>query len=996
MAGSRIKGITIEIGGNTTGLQKALSNVNKDLRSTQAQLRDVEKLLKADPGNTELLAQRQRLYAQAIEQTKTKLEALKEAEKQAQQQLAEGKISQEQYEGLQREIVATEQSLKKLEDAASQSNDAMDDLSASSKDSADALEDLDQAASKSTKAVDKAGAAIKDTAQDAKEGADMVSTAAGKVTTAVLAATAAVVGAGISYNAELETYTASFETMLGSADKATAVLDQLRTLAASTPFELSDLAGATQLLLNYGFSADSAVASMTMLGDIAQGDADKMTRIATAYGQMSSAGKVTLEDVKQMIEAGFNPLQEITETTGESMASLYERISDGTISVDEITAAMVRSTSEGGKYYQSMARQSKTLQGQWSTLKDTFGAATGKLMDGLSDWLTSRGMPAAIDATEWLGENFEDMIPAIAGVTAGMIALRTAAKFGDMLEDLRKLTTFLGSSAGLIGVATAATLAFAGAVYVGYQRANEGTEAYQELTKSIDKVKDAAADTTQAMDDFDASVADSFATINSTAGPAQEYIDKLKDLEAQGELTEGQQAEWRSLLERLVEIYPELRDQIDLETGSIKDGVGALQDYIETWKEKQALQIFESKYTEALQNQGAAYANLSEQRRNAGAAWQNLQSEEATAKATLDTVNATLGTSYKTLQEAEGGVYALSQSNADLSDSANNLLTPIQDSAQAVDDARSAYQDATSSISDLKKEHDRAKTTADEFGKIMQALASGEITYEEAMARAAEVTNNTTADMGNDASILREKWAQEIPQVVFLVKRCLSEELIAAMHQAGFDFATESNRLVTMSDEELQKLNEDFAQNGDAAVQSLIQSLREGETPVWEAGSEFGGAAAGGTAFGASPHTYYNIGSNAIRGFINGMKSLKYAAFNAAAEIGEGSAKATKKKLRIESPSKLMREYGEYTVEGYILGMEDRRRALEEASTRMASVSLNGFGAQQTTQISNHNSTATFGAINVYASPGQDPQAIARAVMQEIESATNRRGAVFG
>ena len=216
------------------------------------------------------------------------------------------------------------------------------------------------------------------------------------------------------------------------------------------------------------------------------------------------------------------------------------------------------------------------------------------------------------------------------------------------------------------------------------------------------------------------------------------------------------------------------------------------------------------------------------------------------------------------------------------------------------------------------------------------------------------------------------------------------------MHKAGFDFATESNRLVTMSDEELQKLNEDFAQNGDAAVQSLIQSLREGETPVWEAGSEFGGAAASGTAFGASSNTYYNIGSNAIQGFINGMNSLKYAAFNAAAAIGEGSANATKKKLRIGSPSKLMREYGEYTVEGYILGMEDRRRALEEASTRMASVSLNGFGAQQTTQISNHNSTATFGAINVYASPGQDPQAIARAVMQEIESATNRRGAVFG
>ena len=911
MAGSRIKGITIEIGGNTTGLQKALADVNKDIRSTQAQLRDVERLLKDDPGNTELLAQRQRLYAQAIEQTKTKLEALKEAEQQAQQQLAEGKISQEQYEGLQREIVATEQSLKKLEDAAAQSNDAMDDLGASSKDSADALGDLDHAASKSTTSVDKAGKSIKATAQDAKEGAEKVSDAAGKVTTAVLAATAAVVGAGISYNAELETYTASFETMLGSADKATAVLDQLRTLAASTPFELGDLAGATQLLLNYGFSADAAVSSMTMLGDIAQGDADKMTRIATAYGQMSSAGKVSLEDIKQMIEAGFNPLQEITETTGESMASLYERISDGTISVDEITAAMVRSTSAGGKYYQSMERQSKTLKGQWSTLQDTFGAATGKLMDGLSDWLSSRGMPAAIEATEWLGENFQDMLPAIAGVTAGMVALRTAAKFGDMLEDLRKLTAFLGSSAGLIGVATAATLAFAGAVYVGYQRANKGTEAYQELTKSIDNVKDAAADTTKAMDDFDASVADSFATINSTAGPAQEYIDKLKDLEAQGELTEGQQAEWRSLLERLVEIYPELRDQIDLETGSIKDGVGALQDYINSWKEKQALQIFEEKYTEALKNQIDAYANLSEQRRNAGAAWQNLQSEEAMAAATLATVNATLGTSYKTLQEAEGGVYGLSQGNDDLAQSAKDLLPSLQDAKQNVEDARRAYDDAKESVSELKKEHERATTTVDTFGQVLTDLSSGSITVEEAMDKIAEATNNATLDMGNDASILREKWAQEIPQIVFLVKRGLNEDLIRAMHQAGFDFATESNRLVTMSDEELQKLNEDFAQNGDAAVQSLIQSLRDGETPVWEAGSEFGGAAASGTAFGASSHTYYNIGSNAIQGFINGMNSLKSAAFNAAAAIGEGSANATKKKLRIGSPSKLMREYGE-------------------------------------------------------------------------------------
>lgn len=110
----RVKGITINIGGDTSGLSKALSGVNREIRDTQSQLKDVERLLKLDPKNTELLEQKQRLLGQAVGDTKNKLTALKEAEKQAQQQFAEGKISQEQYEGLQREIVDTEQKLKSL------------------------------------------------------------------------------------------------------------------------------------------------------------------------------------------------------------------------------------------------------------------------------------------------------------------------------------------------------------------------------------------------------------------------------------------------------------------------------------------------------------------------------------------------------------------------------------------------------------------------------------------------------------------------------------------------------------------------------------------------------------------------------------------------------------------------------------------------------------------------------------------------------------------
>ena len=117
MAG-RIQGITVEIGGDTTKLQTALKGVNTEIRNTQSQLRDVDKLLKLDPGNTELLAQKHRLLGDAVKETKEKLETLKTAAEQAEQALKDGTITQDQYDGLQREIVETEQKLKALEEQA--------------------------------------------------------------------------------------------------------------------------------------------------------------------------------------------------------------------------------------------------------------------------------------------------------------------------------------------------------------------------------------------------------------------------------------------------------------------------------------------------------------------------------------------------------------------------------------------------------------------------------------------------------------------------------------------------------------------------------------------------------------------------------------------------------------------------------------------------------------------------------------------------------------
>ena len=130
MGAGRIKGVIVEISGDTTKLQTALKGVNTELRNTQSQLRDVEKLLKLDPGNTELIAQKHKLLGQAVDETKQKLETLKTAQEQANEALKNGTISQEQYDGLQREIIETESQLKRLEEQADRSAVALQKITA--------------------------------------------------------------------------------------------------------------------------------------------------------------------------------------------------------------------------------------------------------------------------------------------------------------------------------------------------------------------------------------------------------------------------------------------------------------------------------------------------------------------------------------------------------------------------------------------------------------------------------------------------------------------------------------------------------------------------------------------------------------------------------------------------------------------------------------------------------------------------------------------------
>lgn len=298
---SRIQGITVEIGGDTTKLQNALKGVNGQIKSTQSQLKDVNKLLKLDPGNTELLAQKHKLLAEAVSETKEKLATLKTAAEQANTALANGEISKEQYDALQREIVETEQDLKNLETQANQSATAVQKIAA--------------------------------TGEKFKTVGDNISSAGQKllpVTAGVTALGTASVTTAANFESSMSQVQATMGITKDSMSKVNGqsvnTMDTLSKLAkkmgAETAFSASECAEALNYLALAGYDTEQmcntlpTVLNLAAAGDIALADASDMVTDA-----MSALG-MGVDEAETMVDQ----MAKTASTTNTSVAQLGEGI----------------------------------------------------------------------------------------------------------------------------------------------------------------------------------------------------------------------------------------------------------------------------------------------------------------------------------------------------------------------------------------------------------------------------------------------------------------------------------------------------------------------------------------------------------------------------------------------------------------------------------------------------------------------------------------------
>ena len=194
----------------------------------------------------------------------------------------------------------------------------------------------------------------------------------GIVFTGLISTLTALGVAAVGVAAKFEQYNISLEVLLGSQSKAKALMKELTALANVTPFGTSDLLQATQTMLSFGIAVDDVIPNLKMLGDISAGNKQKFDSLVLAFSQMSSAGRLTGQDLLQMINAGFNPLQVISQKTGKSISQLREEMEKGQIPASAIIEAFREATQEGGKFYNMMNKQSGTLIGKLSTLSDAW------------------------------------------------------------------------------------------------------------------------------------------------------------------------------------------------------------------------------------------------------------------------------------------------------------------------------------------------------------------------------------------------------------------------------------------------------------------------------------------------------------------------------------------------------------------------------------------------------------------------------------------------
>lgn len=436
-------------------------------------------------------------------------------------------------------------------------------------------------------------------------------------------ATRSFLEATIGSLSQFEQYETSFAVMLGDMDKAKSLMEDLKDFAARTPFEVPDVTRNAQLLMNYGVELEDIITTLTRLGDLSQGSADKLNRISLAYGQMLTKGKVTGEELRQMVEAGVPLTQALADNTGKTTAELSKLIEKGSVGIPELDAAIESLTTGTGKFAGMMEKQSQTLLGRWSTLKDNLGQfardigedafeETKSSLEDISNEFEEMKKNGDLSelSKEW-GAVFGTLTKVVLGSVEGLIkhknavgaliavygawkvaqqiqsavsaykAFKTATEGATAAQALFNATMNVNPIVALAGALTAVV----GGIVALSQATNQNVEAMEAQREELEKLR---GNVIGYLSDYSSTYSDLVYISNELLPRIREINSELKAEGDTAEYVEGKKALLKSMVDQVNESLGEEALSINSVTGELKDNTDAIDENIESM-EKRAL-----------------------------------------------------------------------------------------------------------------------------------------------------------------------------------------------------------------------------------------------------------------------------------------------------------------------------------------------------------------------------------------------------------------------
>lgn len=867
-----IKGLVVEIGGDTSGLQKALQQAKTASTNLTTELNKVNKSLKLDTNSPELLAQKQKVLNESIEKTSTYLEELKKHEKDVLESGVElTGNNAEKFRELQREIITTENKLNQMKFDNSNFTKLGDSL-------------------------DKVGTKITDIGNKANQLGNTLS----KYVTAPIVG---IVTAGITANANIEKMTTSMSTFLGSTQEAEKVVEQIRDDAAKTSFDTSSFIKANQMLISTGESADEATKTIKALGDAVTatgGGNDELVRMASNLQQIKNAGKATAMDIRQFAYAGIDVYGILANYLGKTT----DEIKKMDISFDDLSKALQKASSQGGKYFGAMEKSSGTLTGQLNKLK----ASTTNMLAELTKSLmpVAKEIVARVDGLikkfNTLSDDEKKQI-----VNIGLIV----AAIGPLTKILGTVTSTIGGVVKGFGTFTTALGVMKTGVESSNKAANSLAKGISALTSPVGLAATAitiaigiiVAQMQKAKEENQKvlkEMSEGFGKWGETVSGATTYLDGFNsELFATSEEQQKLATNMQNIQSKITQICQtatnERRNLTDREIGKLKEYFRQLEEL--TQKELEIQKSIGTAIEQQAQTSLQTFEGTAEQYKVKGSEWVATAEEQKTKIVNLANQRATEEIALLNQMFGDRATIENEEYAKELERITQNKEAQIKEAEDQVGRTYTIVQEG------YNKRISESNTFKDKYNKYLNDITAAEEEYNKTEKGLLGINANALLEYSRKVT---NSWDENMKSMSKAEKSEVATwlEMVANTELYGGQISEEDQKMVDTILQSWDKMDED------------------------------------------SKKTM----SETMSGMLKGMQDKEPSLFSQASSIAGGIISRLRKSFDINSPSRVMRKLFGYVGEGAVLGLKDEEANINKEIDKISNLTTSAFETPQLAQ----------------------------------------------